>query len=715
MGDHLYTQYWSAILPELIQCFESSPTIIQIPVSGLEEYGDRKTYYANFRIVYGQLEIPRNGYAQGRDLYEVLINNDFFKDLLMDKIMQVTITHNLLLKMEVIHENAPDFYTEEDFIKLKKLAGVKKVEGNQEHQDLYNDLKEIYKKTKYWAEEVKKRTFPEIGHVQIIMKPTNQSGKFQNYHWAKIYPSSTFITDRLAFTVGISSEHGFVMKIDTILLEPNDPRLKIYENVRGDFMQSKLVKIVNEEEMLDKGWEYLIDLTYTFFQDLEQDYFDIIKLYHKHTLEQLGATDVSVPHALNTILYGPPGTGKTYHTINKAVSIANPGFRSIDRQDIKAEFARLQREGQIEFITFHQNLSYEDFIEGIKPKVDGEKLVYEIEDGIFKKISDKARFIAGNFETVIEKFKKDISQADGMPAATIQGSSSTFDITFRGTGVFYVQPHDTEKEDAWYPVNINNIRKAFETENYIGLYNPTYIRGTISHLVKNYGLKKGNEDITNKKNYVLVIDEINRGNVSQIFGELITLIEDNKRFEEEESLVVTLPYSKTEFSVPNNLYIIGTMNTADRSVEALDNALRRRFCFEEMSPDESLIGKSLEELDLQALLKTINNRLEALLTKDHLIGHAWLMGIEDLYDLQKAFKNKILPLLQEYFFNDYAKIGLVLGDTFISFKSVSRNLFANFAKGEEIAGDFTDRIIYTLKDPMEMDLDDFKSIYSHGK
>ena len=157
---------------------------------------------------------------------------------------------------------------------------------------------------------------------------------------------------------------------------------------------------------------------------------------------------------------------------------------------------------------------------------------------------------------------------------------------------------------------------------------------------------------------MLIIDEINRGNVSQIFGELITLIEEDKRTGEDEVLTATLPYSKKTFSVPPNLYIIGTMNTADRSVEALDTALRRRFSFEPMLPDTTKIKESPAGINLPEMLNVINARLEALLSKDHTIGHAWLMKIDTMEKLQSAFKNKILPLLQEFFYNDYAKIGL---------------------------------------------------------
>ena len=289
---------------------------------------------------------------------------------------------------------------------------------------------------------------------------------------------------------------------------------------------------------------------------------------------------------------------------------------------------------------------------------------------------------------------------------------------------------------------------------------------------RNDAKKKDSES----KNYVLIIDEINRGNIAQIFGELISLIETDKRGEQDEALSVILPYSKLPFSVPNNLFIIGTMNTADRSVEALDTALRRRFVFEEMMPDSDQLStaklmwrflwkykdhgwedepyRTLEKeafnffgvdesfkkaykgiwdkmeedgmkevqinslssfnftgIDLKVLLDTINNRLTALLNKDHKIGHAWLMNVYCIDDLRNTFKYKLLPLLQEYFYNDYAKIGLILGDKFITQDVVEKGTFAKFKNSEEILNDYDAKIIYKIANPYSLQLIDFLSIY----
>jgi flavodoxin len=437
---------------------------------------------------------------------------------------------------------------------------------------------------------------------------------------------------------------------------------------------------------------------------------------------QIEKEDIMNNIPLNTILYGPPGTGKTYNTINKAIEIIDPEFYILNqsnRDDIKKRFDDLKKSGQIEFVTFHQSMSYEDFIEGIKPKTISGKVVYEYEDGVFKSFCNKARFVAGNFVEVIEKFKNDISEEDGKESIEIKTAGTTFDIVYRGTNVFYVQPHNSTKENPWYPVNIDNIRKAFETESFIGIYNSTYVREVINYLKKHYGLVKGNDQQNRKKqNYVFIIDEINRGNIAQIFGELITLIEENKRQNEPEELQSQLPYSKQSFSVPNNVYVIGTMNTADRSVEALDTALRRRFSFIEIPPNSDPIKDiKVGNIDIKLMLETINKRIEKLLNKDHLIGHAYFIDLNksenQLSQLKHIFHNKIIPLLQEYFYGDSGKIGLVLGNGFvIKDKTENKKTFAAFNDyDDDSKSDLAERPVYSIIPQEKWTENSFVSIY----
>ncbi len=223
----------------------------------------------------------------------------------------------------------------------------------------------------------------------------------------------------------------------------------------------------------------------------------------------------------------------------------------------------------------------------------------------------------------------------------------------------------------------------------------------------------------NPKNFVLIADEINRGNVSSIFGELITLIEKDKRAGKDEELSVILPYSKEEFKVPHNVFIIGTMNTADRSIEALDTALRRRFSFKEMPPKPELISAVGElkdfdgiigDVDVVRVLETINKRIEKLIDKDHKIGHSYFLNVKNLNDLRVAFRDKVIPLLEEYFFGDYGKIGLVLGNSFIRKTNNEEIDFASFENYDDsIVSDLKERAVYEMKQPSEWN---FSSIYS---
>ena len=221
------------------------------------------------------------------------------------------------------------------------------------------------------------------------------------------------------------------------------------------------------------------------------------------------------------------------------------------------------------------------------------------------------------------------------------------------------------------------------------------------------------------KPYVLIVDEINRGNIAQIFGELITLIEEDKREGADEEVPALLPYSKTKFTVPSNLYIIGTMNTADRSVEALDTALRRRFQFEEVPPRPKIIaeeGKAEngtisidgDSIFLPDLLKAINQRIEKILDKDHLIGHSYFMDIEDWMDLQTVFQQNIIPLLEEYFYGDKGKIQLVLGKGFIEMKN-GQTSDPNLFPGNDYSGQamVEDRPVWNVKEEWKHDESQF--------
>ena len=292
-------------------------------------------------------------------------------------------------------------------------------------------------------------------------------------------------------------------------------------------------------------------------------FLDLIKRLINGDTKFLKSPIVTTPHfPLNQILYGPPGTGKTYHTVIKALEIINN--RPFTEQEttkekydneLLPEFNRLKKQGQIQFLTFHQNYSYEDFMVGIRPDLQNGQISYKLYEGPFKQIANRARKDSNN-------------------------------------------------------------------------------------------------------NYVLIIDEINRGNISKIFGELITLIETDKRAGNKHELSTPLLYHKdeeNEFSVPNNLYLIGTMNTADKSIALVDIALRRRFVFEEMMPNADLLNP-VEGFDLPEWFTKLNQKITAELDRDHQIGHSYFIGVETIADLQRAFYQCILPLLKEYFYGNPEKL-----------------------------------------------------------
>ena len=434
-------------------------------------------------------------------------------------------------------------------------------------------------------------------------------------------------------------------------------------------------------------------------------------------------------HPSNQILYGPPGTGKTYRSIELALDILGIETKNLSREEIVDEYEKQRKQGKIAFTTFHQSMSYEDFIEGIKPVLDDvdNDLLYEIKDGILKGMSKLAiqeyvkwgKNQSMTFEDRYDKLLDLINESEsGYKLKSKTGSNLLLEeVSARdnisvshdtGNRKYIVSKSRLEKVFHGIPDidNVSNINKSIR--NIIGGSNATAYWAVNEFLNKMEGEKTKYEinplltdlqlenliskvdwttaEELNVDRYVLIIDEINRGNVSAIFGELITLLEDDKRLDKTNKIVLKLPYSKIDFGLPSNLYIIGTMNTADRSVEALDTALRRRFSFKEVPPDTKIISAQADEqgsddidgINLVDLLEAINSRIELLVDKDHAIGHSYVLGINDLEGLKYAFKNKIIPLLQEYFYNDYYKLELVLGNGFVARKPIqkSNRLFA---------------------------------------
>ncbi|OJJ23837.1 hypothetical protein BKI52_05665 [marine bacterium AO1-C] len=382
--------------------------------------------------------------------------------------------------------------------------------------------------------------------------------------------------------------------------------------------------------------------------------------YHKGKVSK-----ISYPK--NLILYGPPGTGKTYQTVNYALAIIEnktlADLAQEPRQELLNRFNTYKEKQQVAFITFHQNYGYEDFIQGLRPNTNVGTLHFERRDGIFKRIADRARknldtysqqqHFKKKFEDLLnELLIKNIDPETEEIEVKLDSSHRIYQsiIIFDMTETTLFYKRRTKRniiKDESKEMGIENLKMLYEDDTHIkDAINQKYYEAVV-HAVKTYEENhKPERSLQQLQNYVIIIDEINRANISRVFGELITLIEPDKRYGNENSLAATLP-SGESFTVPANLYILGTMNTADRSIALIDTALRRRFVFEAMYPNADLITEG----EVKEIFVALNEKiLQEKQSPDYLIGQAFFMN-KSLQDLPEVFNQQLIPLLQEYFPN----------------------------------------------------------------
>jgi len=485
--------------------------------------------------------------------------------------------------------------------------------------------------------------------------------------------------------------------------------------------------------------------------------------------EERGLMNSSTPPT-NLILYGPPGTGKTYATAREAVMLCT-GSAPEQREELMAEYARLAASGRIEFVTFHQSYSYEEFVEGLRP-VQGDDgsagFALLPEMGAFRRIARRAETSTGPGTSDFnigdrQIFKMSIGEVanpddaylfeealDGGYVLLGFGDIDWSDARFENREAFIeaCREHDTEEGESEPTAMSGRVQCPYIFRNWMqkgdlvivskgnslfraigvvtggyqyvpresGVYShrravqwlwldrtgvsveEIYSKGFTQKSI--YALTHADLNIPALERYiasqqsnaggapepfVLIIDEINRANISKVFGELITLLEADKRLGAANELKVRLPYSREMFGVPANLHVIGTMNTADRSIALLDTALRRRFEFRELMPNPLVLPADVDGVPLSAMLAKLNERIEYLFDREHQIGHAYFIGCKSRADVDAVMSHKIIPLLAEYFYEDWTKVASVLGD----------------AKGE---GHFLERAI--LKAPAGFEVDD---------
>lgn len=382
--------------------------------------------------------------------------------------------------------------------------------------------------------------------------------------------------------------------------------------------------------------------------------------------------DMNFP--LNTILYGPPGTGKTYNTILRAAQIIEN--RTIDSYGEALNIFKANLHNQIEFITFHQNYSYEDFIQGLRPETDNKSsLVFDKKDGVFKKIADKAlenlKLVQkapdeltseAKFDKALELFSDKVLESEDN--FKINNTAYIFEVeedAFRYTGEKWTNHANGLRMKfsdlkEFYRNNVKSRKDIKGLSSISGLANQhaTYYYLVYAEIIKYLPKKTIEPQKVTRKNFVIIIDEINRANISRVFGELITLIEPDKRSHGSIPLEARLP-SGDPFIVPSNLFIIGTMNTADKSIALLDIALRRRFEFESMYPKYEIKDQEIYDVDI---LEKINKQIIKSKGHDFQIGHAYFMG--DNKHLVQRMNKKVIPLLLEYYMNDEKEVKGIL-------------------------------------------------------